>query len=75
MKEIEVKCLPTDLVDHFDVDLSLLAKEGDVIRVSHLGINTSKYELSAHMDDVVATATLPRAAVAEESETPETSAE
>lgn len=75
MKDLEVKCLPTDLVDHFDVDLSLLAKEGDVIRVSHLGINTTKYELTAHMDDVVATATLPRAALTEEVETPETPAE
>lgn len=75
MKEIEVKCLPVNLVDHFDVDLSLLAKEGDVIRVSHLGISTAKYELTAHMDDVVATATLPRAAVAEAGDTPETPAE
>ena len=68
MKDIEVKCLPTDLVDHFDVDLSLLSKEGDVIRVSHLEINPAKYELSAHADDVVATATLPRAVVAAEEE-------
>ena len=76
MKEIEVKCLPTHLVDHFDVNLSLLAKEGDVIRISDLGIDTKKYELTAHMDDVVATAALPRAAVSEEaSESSETQAE
>lgn len=72
MKDIEVKCLPSDLVDHFDVDLSLLAQEGDVIRVSHLGIDMTKYELSTNMEDVVATATLPRSAVEEETQTSET---
>jgi large subunit ribosomal protein L25 len=67
VKSLEVKCLPSDLVDHFDVDLSLLAKEGDVIRVQDLKIS-QKYELTLHSEDVIATATLPRAMVeAEES--------
>lgn len=66
IKEIEVKCLPNHLVDHFDVDLALLEKEGDVIRISDLKLDASKYEISHHAEDVVATATLPRSAVAEE---------
>lgn len=66
IKEIEVKCLPKDLVDHFDVDLSLLQKEGDVIRISDLKLDASKFETTHHAEDVVATATLPRSAVAEE---------
>ena len=75
MKDIEVKCLPANLVDHFNVDLALLEKEGDIIRVSHLAIDTAKYELTVHMDEVVATATLPRAAIVEEVvETPEETA-
>jgi len=68
MKGLDVKCLPSDLVDHFDVDLSVLKEEGDAIRVSDLGIDTTKYELSVNNDDVVANASLPRAAVEEEDE-------
>ncbi len=66
MKGVDVKCLPSDLVDHFDVDLSVLKEEGDAIRISDLGIDTTKYELSVHDEDVVANASLPRAAVEEE---------
>ncbi len=66
IKSLEVKCLPANLVDHFDVDLSLLQKEGDIIRVSDLNIDISKYEISVHMEEVVATASLPRAAVEQE---------
>lgn len=68
MKEIEVKCLPRNLVDHFDVDLTLLAKAGDVVRVSDLGLDREKYEIMTILEDVVASATLPRAAVASDNE-------
>ena len=68
VKSLEVKCLPTDLVDHFDVDLSLLAKEGDIIRIQDLNI-PAKFEISGHMDDVIATATLPRGAIEQEETT------
>lgn len=53
MKDIEVRCLPRNLVDHFDVDLSLIVEAGDVIRVSDLGLDAEKYEISAHAEDVV----------------------
>lgn len=66
MKDIEVKCLPRNLVDHFDVDLAILKEAGDTIRISDLAIDAEKYEISANEDDVIATATLPRAAVAED---------
>ena len=68
MKEVEVKCLPRNLVDHFDVDLSVLVEAGDVIRVADLKLDAEKYELTGHDDDIIAAATLPRAAVAEEDE-------
>lgn len=60
MKEIEVKCLPRNLVDHFDVDLSLLAEIGDMIKVSDLGIDSEKYELSSDADEVIAKVSAPR---------------
>lgn len=57
VKEIEVSCLPRDLVDHFNVDLSLLKKEEDVIRLSDLGIDTAKFEIhNLHIDDAIAVA-------------------
>ena len=63
-KEIEVKTLPRDLVDFFEVDLSKLEKVGDVIRVSDLNIS-SKYEVINSADDVVAIATEVRKVVEE----------
>lgn len=55
LKQIEVKCLATDLVDNFDVDLSKLEKSWDNIKVSDLNIS-SKYELLTHKEEVVAVA-------------------
>jgi large subunit ribosomal protein L25 len=39
LKELEVKCEPKDLVDNISVDLSKLAKVGDVIKVSDLVVD------------------------------------
>ena len=57
VREIEVSCLPKDLVNSFDVDLSLLKKEEDVIRLSDLGIDTTKFEIhNLHPEDAIAVA-------------------
>jgi len=66
LREVEVSCLPRDLVDHFDVDLSLLKEEGNVIRVSDIAIDSEKYELSVNLEDVVASATMPKVVEEEE---------
>jgi len=66
IREIEVSCLPRDLIDHFDADLTLLAVEGDAIRVSDLKINTEKYDITLDLEDTVATAAMPRAIVEED---------
>ncbi|MDD2907944.1 MAG: 50S ribosomal protein L25 [Candidatus Gracilibacteria bacterium] len=58
IKEVEVKVLPKDLIDSFDVDLSKLEEMGDVIRISDLNIS-SKFEVLNHSDDIVATAAKP----------------
>jgi large subunit ribosomal protein L25 len=60
MKEIEVKCLPRNLVDHFDVDLSKLTEIGSMIKVGDLGIDTEKYDLSNDLEDVIAKVSAPR---------------
>ena len=36
LDEIEVECLPGDLVDHIDVDISVLESFDDVIKISNL---------------------------------------
>lgn len=58
IKELEVKCLPSDLVDSFDVDLSVLKQMGDVVRVSDLAID-SKFTILTNADDVVVAAAKP----------------
>lgn len=60
LREIEVKCLPRNLVDHFDVDISTLAVAGDAIRVSDLGLDSEKYELITGEDELIVAASLPK---------------
>lgn len=74
LKEVEVKCLPRDLVDHFDVDISVLKEIGDSIRISDLNLDTQKYEIHLSGDTVVATTSKSRAVI-EETTTEESSTE
>jgi len=54
-KEIEVSCLPRDLIESFDVDLSKLENIGDTLTIADLGLNAETYELTtANLDDVIA---------------------
>lgn len=60
MHELEVKCLPADLVDSFTVDISGMTAIGDVIHVSDLKIDTSKFEVLAHAEEAIVVAQAPR---------------
>jgi large subunit ribosomal protein L25 len=60
IKELEVKVLPKDLVDSFEVDLSRLENMGDSIRVSELNIDSKKFEILNNSEDVVVTASKPK---------------
>ncbi|MDD3794320.1 MAG: 50S ribosomal protein L25 [Candidatus Gracilibacteria bacterium] len=73
-KEVDVKVLPKDLVDSFEVDLSKLENIGDVIRISDLNI-PSKFEVLTNLDDIVAIASKPAKVEIEEVTTEETSEE
>ncbi len=66
MKEIEVKCLPRDLVEGFDVDISSLKEIWDSIKLEDIGIDTEKYELLTHMDSIVISANKPKVEVIED---------
>lgn len=75
IKEIEVKVLPKDLVDYFEVDLSKLENMGDSIRVSELNIDSEKFEVLNNSDDIVVNASKPKKVKIEEVQVEETEAE
>lgn len=64
LKQIEVKCLPTDLVDNFEVDLSKLEKTWDNIKISDLHL-PAKFEVLSSVDEVVAIAAKAKVEVIE----------
>lgn len=66
LKSIEVKCQSEDLVDFFDVDLSLLREFEDVIRVSDLVIDSNKFEIQNKPEEIVVNANEPAVQVVEE---------
>ena len=53
INEIEVKCLPTALVNHIDVDISMLKTFDDVIKIHDL-VLPAGIKLAHDTDDVVA---------------------
>jgi len=60
INEIEVKCLPADLVSHIDVDIALLMNFDDAIRIHDLKLPPG-IKLAHETDDVVATVAEPKA--------------
>ncbi len=54
--EVEIKCLPGDLVNHIDVDLSVLVHLHDVVKIHDLKLPKG-LKLTTETDDVVATVT------------------
>jgi len=59
LDEIEVECLPGDLVDHIDVDISVLESFDDVIKISNLNLPKG-LEVVSETDDVVVTLIKPK---------------
>lgn len=55
LDEIEVEALPTDLPDHFTIDVSLLKSIGDSIKVSDLDIDHTKIEVKIDLETVIVT--------------------
>lgn len=72
LKELEVKCLPKNLVDSFEVDLSNLKEFGDSIRVSDITIDTEKFEVLTNLDDVIVMASKPKVVTETDDEEPST---
>jgi len=53
--ELEVEALPTDLPEHFEVDLSKLVSIGDSITVADLSYDKNKVSISIEPEEVLAT--------------------
>lgn len=56
VNEVEVKCLPSQLVGHIDVDLSGLKTFDDVIKVKDLVLPTGIIIISPNAEDLIAKA-------------------
>jgi len=67
MTEIEVECLPTDLISAIEVDVSVLQNLGDSILVKHLVVPAG-VTILADPDDAVASVVPLRAVKTEEEE-------
>ena len=76
LKELEVKCLPKDLIENFEVDLWKLENIWDSIKIKDLGIDEKKYEILNNIDDVIVSASQAKKEVeVEETSEEETSEE
>ena len=51
LNTIEVQCLPTDLPQHFTVDISHIKNIGDGITIGELDYNKEKVELTGELED------------------------
>lgn len=65
INELEVECLPSDLVDHIDVNISVLNTFDDVIKISDLVMPTGLKLMHHHAEDVVAMVVEPKVQVEE----------
>lgn len=65
IKELEVKCLPQDLINSFEIDLSKLEKIWDNIKVWDLSF-PSNIEILNEIDEVIVLATKPKVEKIEE---------
>jgi large subunit ribosomal protein L25 len=57
ISEVEVKCLPKDLISHIDVDVSVLKTFDDLIKVKDLTVPGSVTITNPNAEDLVAKAT------------------
>jgi len=64
MDSLEVECLPSDLVDHIDVDISVLNTYDDAIRVSDLQLPKG-ITMVHHTNEMIAAVKEPKVEVEE----------
>lgn len=50
---LDVKCLPNDVVDGFEIDISAITHIGHALHVSDMVINTKKFQVLNHAEEAV----------------------
>jgi large subunit ribosomal protein L25 len=53
LEAVDVKCLPTNVVDAFDLDIAGLDHIGKVLHISDLVVDTKKFEILNHKEDAI----------------------
>lgn len=64
--EVEVKCLPWDLVDHFEFDISALLGIWDSAHLSDVNIDTKKFDIHLPLDTTIVSILEPATNAVEE---------
>ncbi len=59
LEMLDVKCLPSDIVDAFELDISNL-EMGHSLHVSDLKIDTKKFHILSHSEEAIATIHAPK---------------
>jgi len=50
---LDVKCLPADIIDAFELDISLIDHVGKTLHVSDIIVDTKKFHVLSHADEAV----------------------
>ena len=65
LETLDVKCLPADIVDAFELDVSVLTM-GHTLHVSDLVVNTKKFNVLSHSEAAIVSIHAPKKQVEEE---------
>lgn len=57
---VEVKCLPADMIEAFELDISSLTQMDTTLHVSDIAINAKKYTLLSHKEEAVVSVHAPK---------------
>ena len=52
---LDVKCLPKDIVDAFELDISVIDQIGTTLHVSDMKVDTKKFHVLSHAEEAVVT--------------------
>lgn len=66
INEIDVKCFPADLVDHFEFDISEMTEVGQVAHLNQVKIDLEKYEIHIDMESPIVSILETKAPIIEE---------
>lgn len=68
LESVDVKCLPNDIVDAFELDIAALDHMGKSLHVSDLIVNAKKFHIMNHKEDAIATVHAPKKGLPETTE-------